>query len=330
MTQIGFLVFPNITQLDLTGPLEVLAQMPGAEIHLVWKTRDAVRAAGSGLLLTPTSTFADCPQLDVICVPGGSGMNALLTDDETLAFVRRQAAGARYVTSVCTGALVLGAAGLLKGRRAATHWMSMEFLAAFGATPVAERVVIDGNVITGGGVTAGIDFALRVVAEMASEAVAKAIQLGIKYDPQPPFDSGHPRSADPAIVAKPRARRATPNAAGRWKRRRRRLELSAIFSTRVPDKRARQRERRSGTPVVCVRRGEPGPRIYAAHRKSGIADSRCAACPGNVKSPASSSAARSRPADWPCRRTPSSPGRRTSRSVSGWFAPARPSRDSAR
>jgi len=205
MSQIGFLVFPNIMQLDLTGPLEVLAQMPGAEIHLVWKTRDPVRAAGSGLLLTPTSTFADCPQLDVICVPGGSGMNALLTDDETLAFLRRQAAGARYVTSVCTGALVLGAAGLLKGRRAATHWMSTEFLAAFGATPVAERVVVDGNVITGGGVTAGIDFALRVVAEMAGEAVAKAIQLGIEYDPQPPFDSGHPRSADPTIVAKARA-----------------------------------------------------------------------------------------------------------------------------
>jgi cyclohexyl-isocyanide hydratase len=202
--QVGFLVFPNITQLDLTGPFEVLALMPDTVTHLVWKTREPVRA-GSGLLLTPTVTFADCPQLDVICVPGGGGMNALLTDAETLAFLRRQATGARYVTSVCTGALVLGAAGLLKGKRAATHWMSMEFLASFGATPVDERVVVDGNVVTGGGVTAGIDFGLRLVAEIAGEAAARSIQLGIEYDPHPPFNSGHPRVADPSVVAKARA-----------------------------------------------------------------------------------------------------------------------------
>jgi cyclohexyl-isocyanide hydratase len=206
-TSVGFLVFPNITQLDLTGPLEVLAQMPGAEIHLVWKTREPVRS-GSGLLLTPTTSYAECPQLDVLCVPGGGGMNALLTDAETLDFVRRQAPAARYVTSVCTGALVLGAAGLLKGRRAATHWMSMEFLAAFGAIPVPERVVMDGNVITGGGVTAGIDFALRLVAEMAGESVARTIQLGMEYAPQPPFDSGDPRSTDPMLVESVRARAA--------------------------------------------------------------------------------------------------------------------------
>jgi cyclohexyl-isocyanide hydratase len=202
--QVGFLVFPNITQLDLTGPFEVLSQMPDTATHLIWKTREPVRA-GSGLLLTPTTTFADCPQLDVVCVPGGGGMNALLTDTETLAFLRRQAAGARYVTSVCTGALVLGAAGLLKGKRAATHWMSMEFLPAFGAIPVDERTVVDGNVVTGGGVTAGIDFALRLVAEIAGEAAARSIQLGIEYDPHPPFDSGHPRVADPTTVAKARA-----------------------------------------------------------------------------------------------------------------------------
>src|SRR4051812_4550566 len=154
---IGLLVFPKITQLDMTGPYEVFISLPDTKVHLVWKSREPV-AAGGGMLLTPTTTFAECPQLDLICVPGGPGMNPLLNDAETLDFIRRQASGARYVTSVCTGALVLGAAGLLKGRRAATHWMSRDMLTAFGATPVAERVVKDGNVITGGGVTAGIDF----------------------------------------------------------------------------------------------------------------------------------------------------------------------------
>jgi len=138
-------------------------------------------------------------------VPGGAGMNPLLNDAETLDFIRRQAKGARYVTSVCTGALVLGAAGLLKGKRAATHWMSREMLAAFGATPVAERVVIDGNVITGGGVTAGIDFALTVAAEAFGPDLAKSIQLGIEYDPHPPFDAGSPERADAALVARTRA-----------------------------------------------------------------------------------------------------------------------------
>lgn len=199
--RIGFLLFPNITQLDLTGPFEVLSMLPGAQMHLVWKDREPVRA-GSGLILQPTDTYSDCPQLDLICVPGGSGMNALLTDAETLDFLRRQAAQARYVTSVCTGALVLGAAGLLRGRRAATHWMSMEFLKEFGAIPVDERVVVDGNVITGGGVTAGIDFGLRVVVEIAGEAAARAIALAIEYDPHPPFESGHPRVADPELVRK--------------------------------------------------------------------------------------------------------------------------------
>ena len=158
---IGLLLFPDITQLDMTGPHEVFIKFPDARVDLIWKTRELVTAVG-GMQIMPTTTFADCPQLDLICVPGGTGMNALLNDAETLDFIRRQAKGARYVTSVCTGALVLGAAGLLQGRRAATHWMSREMLTAFGATPVAERVVIDGNVITGGGVTAGIDFALEV------------------------------------------------------------------------------------------------------------------------------------------------------------------------
>ena len=200
---IGLLIFPDITQLDMTGPYEVFIKFPDAQVHLVWKSRLPV-TAGGGMQITPTVTFADCPQLDVICVPGGAGMNALLNDAETLDFIRRQAKAARYVTSVCTGALVLGAAGLLKGKRAATHWMSRDMLAAFGATPVAERVVIDGNVITGGGVTAGIDFALTVAVEAFGPELAKTIQLGMEYDPHPPFDAGSPERADPALVAKTR------------------------------------------------------------------------------------------------------------------------------
>lgn len=209
--RIGFLLFPNITQLDLTGPQEVLSMLPDAETHLVWKTRDPVRS-GSGLTMLPTTTFADCPQLDLVCVPGGAGMNSLLTDEETLDFLRRQAVDARYVTSVCTGALVLGAAGLLRGKRAATHWMSMQMLEAFGAIPVDARVVVDGNVITGGGVTAGIDFGLRVAAEIAGEETARAIQLAIEYDPHPPFDSGSPRTAHPTLVETVRTRAAARQA----------------------------------------------------------------------------------------------------------------------
>jgi cyclohexyl-isocyanide hydratase len=201
---IGLLLFPDITQLDMTGPYEVFIKFPDAKVDLIWKSRAAV-TAGGGMQIMPTMTFADCPQLDLICVPGGAGMNALLNDEETLGFIRAQAKGARYVTSVCTGALVLGAAGLLQGKRAATHWMSREMLGVFGATPVAERVVIDGNVITGGGVTAGIDFALTVAAEAFGPELAKSIQLGIEYDPHPPFDAGSPARADAALVAKSRA-----------------------------------------------------------------------------------------------------------------------------
>lgn len=201
--RIGLLLFPDITQLDMTGPYEVFTKFPEAEVRLIWKSLDPVKAGG-GIRILPDTTFADCPQLDLVCVPGGGGMNPLMEDAETLAFLRKQAAGARYVTSVCTGALVLGAAGLLKGRRAATHWMSREMLAAFGATPVAERVVIDGNVITGGGVTAGIDFALRVAAEAFGDDLAKAIQLGIEYDPHPPFNAGSPESAGPAVTERAR------------------------------------------------------------------------------------------------------------------------------
>lgn len=199
--RIGFLLFPNITQLDLTGPHEVLSKLPGAKVHLIWKTLDPVKAVG-GLTIVPDTTLADCPQLDLVCVPGGPGMTPLMVDEEILGFLRKQAAGARYITSVCAGSLVLGAAGLLEGRKAATHWMAMEILPALGATPVEARVVVDGNLITGGGVTAGIDFGLQVAATVAGEEVAKQIQLQLEYDPEPPFDSGHPRSADPALVEK--------------------------------------------------------------------------------------------------------------------------------
>jgi cyclohexyl-isocyanide hydratase len=201
---VGFLLFRNITQLDMTGPYEVFTKLPNAQVHLVSKTREPVMADG-GMHILPTTTFADCPPLDLICVPGGAGVNPLLGDAETLDFIRRQAESARYVTSVCTGALVLGAAGLLAGKRATTHWMSHEMLSAFGATPVAGRVVIDGNVITGGGVTAGIDFALAVAAAAFGEELAKSIQLAIEYDPQPPFDAGSPHRVEPEVVAKVRA-----------------------------------------------------------------------------------------------------------------------------
>ena len=205
---VGLMIFPDITQLDMTGPYEVFIKFPDAKVHLLWKDRDPITAAG-GMQILPTTSFADCPQLDLICVPGGAGMNPLLEDADTLDFVRRQAEGARYVTSVCTGALVLGAAGLLNGKRAATHWMSRDMLAAFGAKPVAERVVIDGNIITGGGVTAGIDFALTVAAKEFGEELAQAIQLGIEYDPAPPFNAGSPAAAEAELVERVQAAAAS-------------------------------------------------------------------------------------------------------------------------
>ena len=197
--QIGLLLFPDVTQLDMTGPYEVFIKFPDAKVHLLWKTLDPVTAAG-GMRLLPSATLADCPQLDLVCVPGGAGMNALLNDDEVLDFLRRQASGARYITSVCTGSLVLGAAGLLQGRRATTHWMSLPMLAAFGCEPVAERVVVDGNIVTGGGVTAGIDFALTVAGELLGAEAAERIQLGMEYDPHPPFDAGSPERAGASVV----------------------------------------------------------------------------------------------------------------------------------
>jgi len=203
--RIGFLLFPRFTQLDLTGPYEILSRLPGGELHLVAKTLDPVRS-DRGLQIVPTATLAACPPLDLVCVPGGPGTNDTLTDEEILDFLRRTAVTARYVTSVCTGSLTLGAAGLLKGRRAACHWLARDFLRRFGAEPVAERVVIDGKFITGGGVTAGIDFALRVVEQLQGRETAEAIQLAVEYDPQPPFDTGSPERAPAALVALVRKR----------------------------------------------------------------------------------------------------------------------------
>jgi cyclohexyl-isocyanide hydratase len=198
---IGFVLFPHLTQLDLTGPLQVLARVPDSATRIIAKTTDAV-PSDCGLGLVPTHSFADCPPLDLICVPGGTtGVVGAMADRETIDFVRRQAAGAKYVTSVCTGAFLLGAAGLLEGRRATTHWAYTDLLPLVGATYEKARIVRDGNVITAGGVTSGIDFGLSIVAQIAGETAARAIQLGIEYDPAPPFDSGHPDRAPAPVKA---------------------------------------------------------------------------------------------------------------------------------
>lgn len=204
---IGMLIFPRMTQLDFTGPFEVFARTPGVKVHVLWKTLEPV-VSDTGLAILPTTTLKDCPTLDLICIPGGPGQIALMDDEHILAFVREQGGRARFVTSVCTGSLVLGAAGLLQGYQATTHWMSLDQLAYFGATPVKRRVVIDRNRITGGGVTSGIDFALHVASLIADEQTARTIQLGIEYNPQPPFPSGSPESAGTEMTAATRQRAA--------------------------------------------------------------------------------------------------------------------------
>jgi cyclohexyl-isocyanide hydratase len=200
LLNVGFVIFPQLTQLDFTGPLQVLSGLPQSATHIVAKSNSPV-PSDCGLGLVPTHTFANCPPLDLICIPGGSeGVAGVINDRETIEFVRQQAGSARYVTSVCTGAFVLGVAGLLRGRRATTHWAYADLLPLVGAKHEKARVVKDGNVITAGGVTSGIDFGLAVVAEIAGESTARRIQLGMEYDPAPPFDSGHPDRA-PTIKA---------------------------------------------------------------------------------------------------------------------------------
>jgi cyclohexyl-isocyanide hydratase len=198
--RIGMLIFPRLTQLDMTGPYEVLARLPDTQVDLVAKTMDPV-TTDRGMQIVPTVTYETCPPLDIVMVPGGPGQQDLMEDEAALSFLRKQAAGAKYVTSVCTGSLVLAAAGLLKGKRATCHWAAIEHLALLGAIPTKERVVIDGNVVTGAGVASGIDFALTLASILEGEAVAREIQLQIEYDPDPPFDGGSPKTARPETIA---------------------------------------------------------------------------------------------------------------------------------
>ena len=201
--EIGSLLFEGVDQIDLTGPFEVLARIPNATYRIYGKTTAPVRDL-KGLRLTPDASIADAPQLDVLHVPGGFGQEAVMDDLEVLDWIKRQAAGAHSIFSVCTGALICGAAGLLQGRRATTHWASFHLLPYFGATPVNERVVVDGSWVFAAGVTAGIDGALRLAAELRGEEAAQAIQLYMVYAPEPPFNSGTPETAPPAILAQAR------------------------------------------------------------------------------------------------------------------------------
>ncbi|MGY4399826.1 cyclohexyl-isocyanide hydratase [Bradyrhizobium sp. USDA 3315] len=201
--RIGSLLFEGVDQIDLTGPFEVLSRIPNSTYRIYGKTAEPVRDI-KGLRLTPDATLADAPPLDVLHVPGGFGQQALMEDTEVLGWINRQAAGACRIFSVCTGALICGAAGLLKGRRATTHWASFHLLPFFGATPVNQRVVVDGSFVFAAGVTAGIDGALRLAAELRGDDAARAIQLYMVYAPEPPFDSGTPETAPPEILQQSR------------------------------------------------------------------------------------------------------------------------------
>jgi len=201
--RIGSLLFEDVDQIDLTGPFEVLSRIPNSTYRIYAKTMEPVRDL-KGLRLTPDATLAEAPPLDVLHVPGGFGQEALMEDAEVLGWIRQQAAGACSIFSVCTGALLCGAAGLLKGRRATTHWASFHLLPYFGATPVNERVVVDGSYVFAAGVTAGIDGALRLAAELRGDDAARAIQLYMAYAPEPPFDSGTPETAPAEILQQTR------------------------------------------------------------------------------------------------------------------------------
>jgi cyclohexyl-isocyanide hydratase len=207
---IGGLIFPDMDQCDFTGPFEALARVPNSRFMTIWKDKNPVRDL-AGMQLLADTTIDEAPQLDVMLVPGGYGQEALMKDEVVLSFIRKQAAGARYVFSVCTGALVCGAAGLLQGKRATTHWTAMEVLPLFGAIPSDERVVIDGKLVSAGGVTSGIDGSLIVVSLLRGETVAQELQLYMAYDPKPPFQAGSPATAPASIVAaiKERARPIT-------------------------------------------------------------------------------------------------------------------------
>ena len=196
---IGMVVFPGLTQLDLTGPYDVLTRLPGTKVLLIAETKEVVKS-DAGLLLTPDMSFDEAPRVNILFVPGGKGIFEAIQNKKLIAFLQQQAVSAQYITSVCTGALVLAAAGLLDGYKATTHWLSLRLLRLFKVEVLEERVVIDRNRITGGGVTAGIDFGLYLVAAIAGEEAAKEIQLMMEYNPAPPFNAGSPKTADVAIV----------------------------------------------------------------------------------------------------------------------------------
>ena len=196
---VAFLVFPNVTQLDLTGPAQVLSRLGNVTLNLVWKDKEPV-PTDAGFSLLPTATFDEVEAADILCVLGGFGTMEMMQDKDVHAWLRKIAAEAEWVTSVCTGSLVLGAAGLLKGYRSACHWASIDQLSYFGAIPVRERIVEDRNRFSGGGVTSGIDFALALAARIRSEDFARFIQLSIEYDPHPPFDAGSPDKVPPHIL----------------------------------------------------------------------------------------------------------------------------------
>lgn len=196
---VAFLVFPNVTQLDLTGPAQVLSRLGNVTLNLVWKDKEPV-PTDAGFPLLPTATFDEVKRADILCVPGGLGTMDVMQDAEVLDWLRKVASDADWVTSVCTGSLVLGAAGLLKGYKSACHWASIDQLGFFGATPVRERIVEDRNRFSGGGVTSGIDFALALAARIRGEDFARFIQLSIEYDPKPPFDAGSPEKVSPEIL----------------------------------------------------------------------------------------------------------------------------------
>ncbi len=200
---VAFVLFPNVTQLDLTGPVQVLSRLGNTTVHLVAKSLKPVMT-DAGFSINPTCTFEDCPQPNIVCVPGGAGADDAMLDHELMAWLQAVSGGADWITSVCTGSLVLGAAGLLRGKQATSHWLSRPVLADFGAIPMEQRVVVDGKFVTGGGVTAGIDFALTLMAMIRGEEHAKLVQLMLEYDPQPPFLSGSPENADQHIVRRVR------------------------------------------------------------------------------------------------------------------------------
>jgi cyclohexyl-isocyanide hydratase len=204
-TNIVFVLFDNVTQLDFAGPVQFLSRLPGAVVHVASKDGGQI-STDCGFGIVPTTSFAACPQADIICVPGGHGVRQAIGDEAIASFVREQAKGAQWVTSVCTGSFILGAAGLLQGKRATTHWAYTQLLPMFGATFEETRVVRDGNLVTAGGVTSGIDFALELMALVQGEDVARSVQLALAYDPAPPFQCGHPSRAPQPILDSLKAR----------------------------------------------------------------------------------------------------------------------------